>query len=132
MGCKIGQAYQILLSQLSDALNDAGLDITTSEYLILRAVYSDEGLQQCEIADMVGKDKAGVCRCVAALEKKGLVRTEQVSHKCLRVFLTERSVMMEPAIMRVATIRHEALTDMTTPAELEVFTSVIERIINSK
>ena len=86
IGCLIGTAYQILLSRLASTLKEAGLDITTSEYLVLRAIYSNDGLQQCEIAEMVGKDKAAICRCVAGLAKKGLVRTESVSHKCLRVY----------------------------------------------
>lgn len=132
LGCMIGRAYQILLGQLAAALKDAGLDLTTSEYLVLRAVYSKEGLQQCEIADMVGKDKAAVCRCVAGLEKKGLVATESVSHKCLRVQLTEKSRKIEPTIMEVAARRYKALLDLTSVDELETLTHILENIINSK
>ncbi|MDE7180299.1 MAG: DsbA family protein [Muribaculaceae bacterium] len=64
----VGRAYQVMISHLVSALKDASLDITTTEYLILRVVYSKEGLQQCEIAEMVGKDKVAVCRCVVGLE----------------------------------------------------------------
>ncbi|MBD5330090.1 MAG: MarR family transcriptional regulator [Bacteroides sp.] len=129
LGCKLGRAYQILLSQLASALKEADLDITTSEYLVLRAVYSNEGLQQCEIADMVGKDKAAVCRCVAGLVRKGLLSTESVSHKCLRVYLTDKSREMKPKVMEVAQKRHNALADLTTPEDLEVFTRIIDKII---
>ena len=132
LGCKVGRAYQIMLSQLASALRDAGLSITTREYLILRAVYSREGLQQCEIADLVGKDKAAVCRCVAELVRKGLVVTESVSHKCLKVYLTESARELEPVIMEVAQKRHSELTKITTPAELEIFTKILDSIINSK
>lgn len=129
LGCKLGRAYQILLSQLASALKEADLDITTSEYLVLRAVYSNEGLQQCEIADMVGKDKAAVCRCVAGLVRKGLLAVESVSHKCLRVYLTDKSREMKPKVMEVAEKRHNALADLTTPEDLEVFTRIIDKII---
>lgn len=132
LGCKIGRAYQIMLSQLSEALKEADLDITTGEYLVLRAIYSKEGLQQCDIADMVGKDKAAVCRCVAGLEKKGLVKTQPVSHKCLRVYLTDKSRDMAPRIGNVATKRHKALQDMAEPGELEIFSSLLDKIIKSK
>ena len=130
LGCKVGQAYQTMLRQLSEALAGAGLEISSGEYLVLRAVYSREGLQQCEIADMVGKDKASVCRTVAALQKKGLVATRAVSHKCLRVYLTDKSRAIEPAIMSVAAKRHQALADATTPEELEIFNRVLDKIIN--
>ena len=132
LGCKLGEAYHILLSQLADALKGAGLDLTTTEYLVLRAVFSREGLQQCEIADKVGKDKAAVCRCVAALEKRGLVLTEAVSHKCLRVYSTSKSRELEPAIMAVATKRHKAFTDLTTPEQLEIFIQILDSIISTK
>ena len=129
IGCLIGTAYQILLSRLASALKEAGVNITTSEYLVLRAIYSKDGLQQCEIADMVGKDKAAICRCVAGLAKKGLVRTESVSHKCLRVYSTEEGRRIEPDLMRVAALRHTELAEMISHKELEVFTKVLEKIV---
>ena len=132
LGCTLGRAYQILLGKLAGALKDAGLDITTSEYLILRALYTRPGIQQCEIAEMVGKDKAAVCRCVAGLEKKGLVTTQPVSHKCLRVHLTDFARSIQPRIMAVAQIRHNELAEMVTPDELAVFASILNRIIDTK
>lgn len=122
----------MMLSQLAKALKEAGLDITTSEYLVIRAVYRTPGAQQCEIADLVGKDKAAVCRCVAVLEKKGLLRTESVSHKCLKVYPSEMGRQMEPRIMEVAAKRHKALLNITTPVELEIFTRILDKIINTK
>ncbi len=132
LGCRLGQAYQILLGKLAQALKEAQLDITTGEYLVLRALYSRPGIQQCEIADMVGKDKAAVCRTVASLANKGLVSTEPVSHKCLRVHLTDTAMLLKPRILAVAQLRHNELASMTTPDELAVFTSILDRIINTK
>lgn len=132
LGCKVGRAYQIMLTQLAKALKNAGLDLTTTDYLVLRAVYSNEGLQQCEIADIIGKDKAAVCRCVAGLVKKELLAVEPVSYKCLKVYLTAKSRRIEPKIMEVAALRHKALTKLTTPSELEIFTKILDKIITSK
>lgn len=132
IGCKVGQAYQIMVRQLAQALEKAGLDITVGEYLILRAVYSCDGLQQCEIADRVGKDKAAVCRTISVMEKKGLLSTMPVSHKCLKVFLTPKSLSMEAAICEVASRRHKALSELITPERLELFSEILDKIINSK
>lgn len=132
LGCLVGMAWQVLLSQLAAGLRDAGLDVTTSEYLVLRALYVSDGIQQCEIAEIVGKDKAAVCRCVAGLEKKGYVRTESVSHKCLRVYLTDAARAIRSKIMEVAHRRHQALTDITSPEELEIFTKVLKTIVKHK
>ena len=130
--CKVGRAYQILLGQLADALRKSGLDITTTEYLVLRAVYSDEGLQQCEIADMVGKDKAAVCRCVSALIKKGLLSAVSVSHKCLKIYRTDKSREREQQILSVAKAKHQWLVERISPDELTIFSQILDKIINSK
>ena len=131
VGCLIGKAYQILLSQLADALKKEGLEITTTEYLVLRALYCSEGIQQCEIAAMTGKDKASICRCVSSLEKKGLVRTESVSYKCLRVYLSNLAREIKPRIIKVANMRHQALTDLTTPEDMEIFVSILEKVVST-
>lgn len=130
LGCQIGTAYQRLLSQLASALEKAGLDVTTSEYLILRALYTSDGMQQCEIASLISKDKGAVSRSVAAMVKKGLVVTDPVSRKCLRVFLSEKGRQIEPAIMRVSEARHQALVGLVSPEELKVFVKVLKIIAN--
>ena len=61
--------------------------------------------------------------------RKGLLSTESVSHKCLRVYLTDKSREMKPKVMEVAQKRHNALADLTTPEDLEVFTRIIDKII---
>ncbi len=131
LGCLMGTAYQKLLGELGSALKNAGLDITAGEYIVLRAIYSREGMQQCEIAEIVGKDKAAVCRLVSSLEKKGLIRTESVSYKCLRVYASEKGWEMEPRILSVAQLRHQALADIVAPDELEIFAKVLNKIVSS-
>ncbi len=130
VGCMIGKVYQKLTSQLEAALKEAGLDITASEYLVLRVLYNRDGLQQCEIVDTLGKDKASVCRTVAALARKGLVDTEQVSHKCLRVWLSLLGRDLQPAILAVACERHQALVSVVPDGDMEVFVRVLNQILD--
>lgn len=131
LGCLVGTAYQTMLSRLDEALTAKGLGITTGEYLVLRALYTSDGMQQCEIASLIGKDKSAVCRTVTALVRKDLVRTEPVSHKCLRVYATGRGKEIEPLIMQVAEERHQAFTSLLTDQELSAFTGALQKIINS-
>lgn len=132
VGCLIGSAFQKLTTQLEAALKAAGLEITSAEYMILRALYSQDGLQQCEIAGMVGKDKASICRSVTALSGKGLVRSEQLSHKCRRVWLTEAGRGIESRIMTIAGERHKALSAIASESDLEALVRVLVSIMNDK
>ncbi len=129
VGCLVGAAFQKMISQLDTALKQEGIAITAAEYMILRALYSRDGLQQCEICDMVGKDKASICRSVSALDKKELIKTEQVSHKCIRVWLTEKAQEIRPRIMKIADDRHKALLSLASKAEIEIFTKILISIV---
>lgn len=130
LGCLIGTAYQRELSRLAADLEDSGLDLTPTEYLVLRALYTRDGLQQCEIADLISKDKAAVCRCVTALSKKGFVTTEAVSHKCLKVYLSPTGRETEPTVMSIAEKRQKALAAIASEKEIEIFVSVLNKMIH--
>lgn len=129
VGCLVGAAFQKMISQLDAALKQAGLPITAAEYMILRALYTNDGLQQCEICDMVGKDKASICRSVSALDKKGLIATEPVSHKCIRVWLSDKGKEIRPQIMKIADDRHKALASLGSEKEIENFIKILNSIV---
>lgn len=131
VGCIVGAAFQKMISQLEAALKQEGLGITAGEYMILRALYSRDGLQQCEICDMVGKDKASICRSISSLNKKGLIKTEPVSHKCIRIWITDKTSEMKPRIMKVAEDRHKALLSLAPQKDIDTFTKILKNIIIS-
>lgn len=128
LGCAISVIHQRLISQLGDALTEAGLDITAAEYLVIRALYASDGIQQCEIAGMVGKDKAAVSRTVASLRQKGYVKTTPISHKCRTVHLTHSGVDIKNQIADIARRRHQAFAEMLTPNEFKTFSRLIDKI----
>ncbi len=130
VGCLVGAAFQKMTAQLEMALKKAEIPITAAEYMILRALYSTDGLQQCEICEMVGKDKASICRSVSSLAKKGLINPEPVSHKCIRVWLTETAQEIRPQIMKIADDRHKAMTSLASEKEIESFIKILKSIVN--
>lgn len=130
VGCMVGSAFQKMIVRLDEALSEAGLDISSAEYMILRALFSHDGLQQCELADMVGKDKASVSRTVATLVKKGLIRREQVSYKCCKAWLTDEGEALRALLIEIGRKRHQALARGVTVQDLEAFVRVLEAILN--
>ncbi len=130
VGCLVGAAFQKMTSQLEVELKKAEIPITAAEYMILRALYSTDGLQQCEICDMVGKDKASICRSVSSLAKKGLINPEPVSYKCVRVWLTDKANEIKPQIMKIADDRHKALTSLASEKEIESFIKILKLLVN--
>ncbi len=127
----IGKSYQILTTRLSESLVRAGLEITVPEYLILRVLYSNDGIQQCEIASILGRDKAAICRCIKEMTAKDLVTVQPLSRKCLKVFLSGNARAIEPVILSVAEERHKALTSLLTQDELTVFIKTLNKILHN-
>ena len=132
VGCLLGAAYQQQLSRLSSALVDAGLDIVPAEYLVLRGLYARDGMQQCDVAALLGKDKASVSRCVGAMERKGLINIETVSHKCRLIWLSDKGREIEPSIMKVARDRHKALADIVSRKDMEALVRVLKLILTQR
>ncbi|MDE6560165.1 MAG: MarR family winged helix-turn-helix transcriptional regulator [Muribaculaceae bacterium] len=130
VGCLMGSAFQRLTIQLETTLKREGLEITAAEYMILRALYSRDGLQQCEIVDMVGKDKSSICRSVSALAKKNLVVTEPVSYNVIRVGLTAKAREEQPKVKQITKERHEALLKLASQKDIEAFVRVLKAIMN--
>ncbi len=129
VGCLLEKAHQLLTADLAAALADAGIDITVPEYLIIRTLYTTDGLQQCEIADILSKDRASVCRSIKALERKGLVTTQAVSYKCQRVFLTDTTRRLKPDVIAAADRCHGHLEEMITPGGMSQLTDILHTII---
>ncbi|MDE6311452.1 MAG: MarR family transcriptional regulator [Muribaculaceae bacterium] len=132
VGCMIGTAYQCLVGQLDEILREELPEVTVPEYMILRSLYFRDGMQQCDIAEMVGRDKAVVCRTVKAMVSKGYVRTESESHKCLRVFLTSKAESVKAKVLQIAAGRQKALESVIGPECVSVFSDCLKKIIESK
>lgn len=129
-GCLVGTAYQTLLGELADALKKSGVAISTSEYMILRALYNKDGIQQFELAAILGKDQSAICRSVASMEKKGLIRTEAISYKCRRVFLSLKGINLRESVMQVAHVRQQSLESILSSDEIKSLESSLLKIIN--
>ena len=79
----------------------------------------------------MGKDKASVCRTVASLARKGYVTTEPVSHKCLRVWVSDQGRKIQHLIDNVALKRHKALEAVVNAGEMDIFVKVLDQILDN-
>ncbi len=130
LGCLLGIAYQAELGRLSKALEEAGIGITAPEYLIMRLLKGQQSVQQCEIARILGKDKASISRNISSLVKKGLVRVETVSYKCSMVALTREGKTLEPRILKIASDLQQRLDSRLTPPQMDSLREILKAIID--
>ena len=129
VGCLLGKAYQNELTRLASTLNDAHLDISPAEYLILRVLYHNGPSQQCEISRIISKDKASVSRTVTSMAKKGLVDTSQISHKCCIVALTDKGEALRQRTIEIAKHQQADLEAKLSVDELNTLFHIMKKKI---
>lgn len=78
--------------QFSKRLRELGIHTSKEQWIVLKYLYSEEGLSQNDLAAIIGRDKASVTRLIDNMEKKGYLRREIcVDDKRVRqIFLEEK------------------------------------------
>lgn len=67
-------------------LNNKGIDITIEQWLVLKVISENEGLNQIQIGEILFKDKPTISRMIKSLTKKGFVFKDN-SPEDLRAFI---------------------------------------------
>ncbi len=67
-------------------LNNNGIDITIEQWLVLKVIMENDGINQIQIGKILVKDKPTISRMVKSLTEKGFVLKENTSGD-LREFL---------------------------------------------
>lgn len=98
LGYYINRAFCSLVRLLNKELKENNLNIQHSEFTILKVLDALQGASQSQLADILGKERAGIGRSVATLEKKGYVKRDALNGSTNIVTLTERGEEAIPVI----------------------------------
>lgn len=98
LGFYINRAFCSLLRLLNKELKENNLNIQHSEFTILKVLEKLQGASQSQLADILGKERSGIGRSVATLEKKGYVKRDALNGSTNFVTLTERGEEAIPVI----------------------------------
>lgn len=110
LGFQLGKALWALSATLNATLKENGIDLPTSQYIVMRFLYGQDGISQNRIATLLYKDAAAIKRSIDNLEKKGLVERRAVSRCKNNIYLTEKGRELMPEVIAVA----NKVFDMTT------------------
>ncbi len=75
-------------------------DVTVAEWVLLRALYGDEGIMPSQLAQKVGLTRGAVSKLMDRLAAKGLVAVgdDPADGRALRVALTDRGRSLVPTL----------------------------------
>lgn len=98
----VGKWISILYRQFQIYINRKleYLDISSSEYLFLLALYKQDGISQETLSASLYINKAATARALKSLEKKGYIeRNKMISDKRINlVYVTSKGIMVKHAV----------------------------------
>ena len=91
IGSLITKSYWYLKTYFNKLLKENDIGITTEQFSVMMAVYTNSGISQSEIAKMVIKDKTNITRIIDLLEKSDYIVRERDRNdrRIYRIYLTK-------------------------------------------
>lgn len=107
IGPWLGRTMKIVDCHLHEAFQDAGIDLTKEQMVVLKKLHECDGLNQNELAFLTYRDKSSLARLLSKMEKKNYIirRQHNEDKRVNNVFLTKRGkeiyTKTRPVIQRV-------------------------------
>ncbi|HBH24560.1 MAG TPA: hypothetical protein DDY13_14205 [Cytophagales bacterium] len=133
IGYLIKQAGRIASYHLDSKFEQAGFNITSEQWGIIRLLWKENGQTQQSLAFKLKKNKASITSLVDNLEKKGyVVRTSnELDKRSKIVFLTDEGKEIWSQLNDIVDTSIRKATDGVTDDELKICTEVIKRMIRN-
>ena len=114
-------------------LNEAGLDITIDQWLVLNTIETNPHVSQLEIADRVFKDAASVTRIVDLLIRKGYLQRQShpVDRRRFTLELTNPGKTLVKQVNKISEENRSIGLKGISEADLEHLRGTLTTMINN-
>jgi len=128
LGFLLNRASVSIAKAMNANLAANNIDLTHSQFIVLRCLYFKDGLSQFEIANLFFKDAAAIKRTIDFLEQKGLVVRKQVRTLKNSVCLTNKGRELIPQAMKIGdSLIEKVLSDIDTN-NYELLRTMLDKI----
>lgn len=112
---KLVRTAQAFKQYAHEAMVSQGIDITSDQWIVLKRVKEEGGINQRELAGSIFKDPASVTRILDVLVKKGLVEKRQgTDRRTYNIYLTDDGERLVQKTLELAVdIRSKGLEGLT-------------------
>lgn len=127
---KIDATIKKIRAYFQKKFDDAGLDITVDQWVVLDNASRTEGVSQVELADLVYKDAPTITRIIDLLVKKGMVtrRMSENDRRRFNIYLTDKGKsVFDKALPLAVEARKTGWANMGE-AEFETFYRILDTI----
>jgi DNA-binding MarR family transcriptional regulator len=120
--------HRLYAKALSAFIRDA--DITIMQWLILRALWAEDGITQRELSERVGLYDSATVSAIDAMEAAELVlrSRNRDDRRKINIYLTNTGRALEEKLLPYTRRVNRAAEQGLKPAEIEQFRSVLHRL----
>ena len=126
----VKRTSRAFMRRLNHNFSQAGHDITTEQWRILRCLQRQDGQRQQDLANRVRKDKTSITRLIDCMEKRDLVVriADLLDRRQKLIYLTNKGKRLQEELMGI--VRETALEAQQNvePEHLDTCRSVLTRI----
>ncbi|UII33231.1 MarR family transcriptional regulator [Fulvivirga ulvae] len=129
---KLVRAAQAFKQYAYDALAKKGIDVTSDQWVVLKKVSEEPGINQRELAKAIYKDPASVTRILDVLVKKELIEKRQgKDRRIYEIRLSLRGEKLVEKTLGVAVdIRKSGLEGLSSE-EIQIFKKALDQIFKN-
>ena len=133
MGKLISSAHNMMTKRFVQNANEAGLDISLDQWMVLGPISYYGNASQKVLSDVCFKDKTSITRIVNTLEKKNLVVrvSDQIDHRINRIILTSAGKQLLIDAIPIMNKTREEVALGIPESEIKIFKDVLAKIISN-
>lgn len=133
LGYVLDRTLNALIKQLNRLFQERNIDLQHAQFTVLKMLWCVDGLSQSQLAQLLNKNPAAVCRSLKYLESKGYIERRQKNGSTYNVFLTEYANGRRNEIEAVADCVTEAAFAKFSKCQRETIINLLNSIYkNSK
>ena len=131
MGKLISSAHNMMTKRFVQNANEAGLDISLDQWMVLGPISYYGNASQKLLSDVCLKDKTSITRIINTLEKKNLVVrvSDQLDQRVNRIILTTAGKQLLIDAVPIMNKTREEVAKGIPESEIRIFKNVLSKII---
>lgn len=113
--------------RLNHRFAEAGHDVTSEQWRILRCLWHKDGQRQQDLADVVHKDKTSITRIVDCMERRDLVVRvhDRLDRRQNLIYLTNKGKRLQEELIQIARRISVEAYQGVAPEDLDIVRRVL-------
>ena len=126
----IKRTSKAFLRRLNRNFAEAGHDVTSEQWRILRCLQKEDGQRQQDLANIVRKDKTSITRIVDSMEKRDLVVriSDKFDRRQKLIYLTNKGKRLQKELMQIVQETSLEAQQGVGPEHLDICRNVLKEI----